>query len=193
MTDIYLALLCSAYLLYMGPDGYGQITRHKGEAYLILTGIYLLAALLVRLELAAVGRRQKLKPVSWLKETSPAQKAVMLYLAFTALSTVLSPYRQTAFWGGGRCEGLLAIAMYVLVFLVVSSRKRPAGWVFLPAALAMGANCLLAFAQFGGFNPLTLYPAGMTYYDANVRYAGAFLGTIGNVDILDAFSRHQPV
>ena len=41
--------------------------------------------------------------------------------------------------------------------------------------------------QYIGLNPLYLYPAGTNFHDAFIRYNGAFLGTLGNVDLLGAF------
>ena len=47
--------------------------------------------------------------------------------------------------------------------------------------------CTLCICQLHGGNPLSLYPAGTTYFDANIAYPGAYLGTIGNVDLVAAF------
>lgn len=56
-------------------------------------------------------------------------------------------------------------------------------WLY---AAAISVNCVLCLLQFAGLNPLHLYPEGMNYYGANTQYAGEFLGTVGNADILSA-------
>lgn len=56
-------------------------------------------------------------------------------------------------------------------------------WLF---SITMSLNCILALIQLAGYNPFHLYPQGLNYYDKYELYAGEFLGTIGNVDILSA-------
>lgn len=114
------------------------------------------------------------------------QKFILLYLFATVLSTLFSEFRQTALWGGGRCEGLAAIALYCLSFLLVSAYGQPKRWMLWLYAAAISVNCVLCLLQFAGLNPLHLYPEGMNYYGANTQYAGEFLGTVGNADILSA-------
>lgn len=43
-----------------------------------------------------------------------------------------------------------------------------------------------ALWQLAGGNPLGLYPKGLAYSDAGTAYSGAYLGTIGNTDLLAA-------
>lgn len=50
----------------------------------------------------------------------------------------------------------------------------------------MSLCCLLALWQLAGGNPLGLYPKGLAYSDAGTAYSGAYLGTIGNTDLLAA-------
>ncbi len=50
----------------------------------------------------------------------------------------------------------------------------------------MSLCCLLALWQLAGGNPLGLYPKGLAYSDAGTAYSGAYLGTIGNADLLAA-------
>lgn len=50
----------------------------------------------------------------------------------------------------------------------------------------MSLCCLLSLWQLAGGNPLGLYPNGLSYSDAGTAYSGAYLGTIGNADLLAA-------
>ncbi|MBQ7254353.1 MAG: O-antigen ligase family protein, partial [Bacteroidales bacterium] len=115
-----------------------------------------------------------------------SHKLLLGYLFATVLSVFLSEYRATAIWGSGRCEGLVAITLYVLSFMLVSVFAEPKRWMLWLFAAAISINCLVCLIQFAGYNPFHLYPEGMNYYDANKQYAGEFLGTIGNGDILSA-------
>lgn len=182
----YPAILLSIYLLYPGRGGYQTITAQKWSAYLLITGVYIAAMLLLHLESAIVGAARLPAPTMLRKTLGLPQKFILLYLFATVLSTLFSEFRQTALWGGGRCEGLAAIALYCLSFLLVSAYGQPKRWMLWLYAAAISVNCVLCLLQFAGLNPLHLYPEGMNYYGANTQYAGEFLGTVGNADILSA-------
>ncbi|MBR3561403.1 MAG: O-antigen ligase family protein [Oscillospiraceae bacterium] len=185
ITSLYLAALLCLYLLYPG-QGYQSITVQKWQLYLWLTGIYAAAALLARLELALVGAAPLPSPRGLGSALSPPHWLFLGYLLVTALSAALSEHRPTALWGSVRCEGLAAITLYVVSFLLVSAYARPRRWMLWLFAAAISVNCVICLIQFAGYNPLHLYPEGMNYYGAYKQYAGEFLGTIGNVDILSA-------
>lgn len=186
LTAAYLAILLSIYLLYPGRGSYQTITAQKWSAYLLITGMYIAAMLLLHLELAIVGAARLPAPTMLRKTLGLPQKFILLYLFATVLSTLFSEFRQTAPWGDGRCEGLAAIALYCLSFLLVSAYGQPKRWMLWLYAAAISVNCVLCLLQFAGLNPLHLYPEGMNYYGANTQYAGEFLGTVGNADILSA-------
>ena len=185
-TAAYGLAMLGLYLLYPGTGGYETITAHKWRLYVLLTGGYVLGAAVLHLELTLVGAKKLPAPRAALGALQPAHWAAVAYLLFTALSTAFSPHRATALWGSARREGLAAIALYCLSFLLLSACARPKKWMLWVLCAAMAANCLLCFAQLAGFNPLGLYPPGLTYHDGNKLYAGQFLGTAGNVDILSA-------
>ncbi|MBQ4577994.1 MAG: O-antigen ligase family protein [Clostridia bacterium] len=182
LTDLFVGGMLSVFLLFPGFHGYQQITRQKAVLFFLLTGGYILGALLLRLEDALAGKRQK-KPLPPLGLT---EKLVLGYWLLTAVSALLSPYPKTAFLGGARLEGLVTISLYCACCLLVSRHCRPKGWMLWLFAGAVSLNCLLAALQLLGYNPLGLYPAGMNYYDGFKLYAGQFLGTVGNVDMLSA-------
>lgn len=186
LTAVYLAGMLFLYLLFPGLGGYEQLTEHKVRLFYWLSGGYLILAALIRVELWIVGAANppRLKRV-WVGTSIP-EKLILLYWAVTGLSTVCAIDRTTAFWGSGRMEGFLTITLYCGCFLLIARFGRPARWMLWLFGGAMTLNCLLALVQMAGFNPFTLYPHGMTYHDANVLYAGEFLGTLGNVDILSA-------
>ena len=177
LADAFLCLMLGPYLLFFGFEGYANLTEWKFLAYLLAGGGSLAAALLLRGELALVGAAPPRRP--W----RAPELCVLGYWLFSLLSTLVSPNRNTAFWGSPRREGLITLTLYCGGFLLLSrygrARKRHL-WIF---ASAVSLNCLLAICQFQGCNPFRLYPQGMTYYDGNRLYSGEFLGTLGNADI----------
>ena len=186
LTDTYLALLLSVYLLYPGFGGYQEITAQKWKVYLFLSGGYVVCLLLLRMECAAVGA-QKIPSARELGQAiALPQRLAIGYLLAAIVSAALSEYRLTAVWGSGRCEGSITIALYCLSFVLVSLYARPKRWMLWLFAAAVSMNCIWALFQLAGGNPFRLYPEGMNYFDANVRYSGEFLGTVGNADILSA-------
>ena len=186
VTAVYTACMLSVFLLYPGLGGYQNITAEKWRAFLLFTGGYVGLTLLLRLELAVTGSARLPALGAVWRSMGLARKLLIAFWAVSAVSTVFSVDRSVAFWGGARYEGLLTITLYCAACLLVSRYGRPGKWMLWLFGAAMSLNCLLSLVQLAGYNPLGLYPAGMNYYDANVRYAGEFLGTIGNVDLLSA-------
>ena len=121
--------------------------------------------------------RPKLTLIHWL---------IISFWGFCALSTFLSPFFPDTIIGNHRFEGLVTISIYVLIFLLVSFYGEPKPWLLDVFAVSMLLFCLLCFVQFLGFNPFTLYPEGLNYYDGNDAYRYEFLGTIGNVGLVAA-------
>lgn len=168
----YVLLMGTAFLLltpWFAPGGgYGSITGFKAWLYLVLTGLFLL------LSLGDLPRCP-----GFLR--SPPRLLAMGLGLLCLLSALCSPWRETAFFGGSRREGYVHIALYLLSFLLLSARPLPrperALALFAAGILAEEAIC---FLQLGGRNVLGLYPPGLGWADANLRYAGSYLGTLGN-------------
>lgn len=186
LTEWYLCLMASVYLLWPGWEGYANITVHKWRLFLVLTGGYVLLCVLLRLELWLVGRAARPAPWKALRTLPLTAKLMLAYLLWTLVSALASPWRSQALLGGGRREGALSIALYVLSFVCVLRHGRPTRRLLTVFAASAGACAALSLVQLLGFNPFGLYPEGMRYQDAFVKYAGAYLGTIGNTDHLAA-------
>ena len=178
-TDVYLYLMLAVFPLFTGFSGYARITAAKFFFFLIATLLWLLL-------LAVFALRDRLK----LSALLPLRAPVIAALAFAAvclLSALLSPWFPSTLLGLGRWDGLVTTLLYVLIFLGVRCFGRLRG----THLYALGASLLLQAAvvaiQLGGGNPLGLFPDALRYADANIRYSGVFLGTIGNVDLLSAY------
>lgn len=176
ITDVYLAVMLFAFPLFYGFEGYANITFSKYLFLLSATGLWL-AALLI----TTPGKRR-------CRGARPgfAQYAALAFLGVSALSWLRSPWRAESLIGAGRYDGLLITLCYVLIFLGVSLYARPKLLHAGAFAGGIGLCCVVGVLQLFGADPLGLFPAGYGYYDAGILYSGAYLGTIGNTNILDA-------
>jgi len=186
LTDGYLALMLLVFLIFPGFGGYIEISLWKYRLFTLLSCAYLILTALLALELCVIGALRLPSPKKLWTGSSIPQKLIIAYWLWTLISTICSINPSTAFWGGTRHEGLFTITLYCAVFLLVSVLGRPARWQLWLFGIGISLCCTLALIQLGGFNPFSLYPEGMNYYDAYALYAGQFLGTIGNVDLLAA-------
>lgn len=186
LTDVYVGLALSAFLLYPGRGGYETITEEKFRVFFFLTAAYAVLMLVLAVEFLLVGRWKVPSVRALWANRNLVQILILAYWLWTALSTVCSPNRQTAFWGTGRLDGFLTSSLYCIAFFLVSTLARPEKWQLYVYGVSISLCCILSLIQLAGYNPLTLYPEGMRYQDGFKLYAGQFLGTIGNVDMLAA-------
>lgn len=152
---------------FASGGGYGRIMDFKASLYLALTAAFVLISLFDLPRERGFFR-------------SPPRLLALGYLFFCLLSALCSPWRRTAFLGGSRAEGFVHLALYVLSFLLLSSRGFPRRGLLCAFAAALGLQGLLCILQLAGVNALGLYPPGLGWADAGLRYPGAYLGTLGN-------------
>lgn len=186
LTNTYLALLFSFFLLWPGTQGYGAIQEAKATCFYWLSSGYLVLMLLSALERLLIGtlKTEQLRFV--FRHFSWPQHLVLLYWLLTSLSTVLSPYRQEALLGMSRCEGLLTISLYCATFLCISIFAKPDRWLGWILAGSMTAYDIICLLQLTRHNPFGLFPDGVDYYAANKQFTGIFLGTTGNAGLTAA-------
>ncbi len=84
-------------------------------------------------------------------------------------------------------NSVLFIASYVTAFIGVSLFGRPKAMHIRALGVSTLLSGILSAVQLAGFNPLLMYPDGLNYYNKYKEYTSAFLGTLGNVDVLAAF------
>ena len=178
----YLALLMTLFLFWTGTEGYTNLIAPKYRLFCWLCGGYL--ALSLGLELPAlascVERRALLHGFGW------PQRLLAAYLLLSALAWACSPHRAESWLGMTRHEGLATILLYGLSCLQLARHGRARPWMAALLGLSGTASAVLCLLQLAGLNPLGLYPEGMNYGDAYVKYSGAYLGTVGNVDLVAA-------
>lgn len=175
LTDKYIAFMLFVFPLWLSPGGYTDITRWKFAFFAAATSIW--AVLLV---FFAVKERMPPRLPRCFTVT------VLLFLVWAALSSALSGYGARTLLGY-HYDGLISLALYAVILLGCAGYGEfHKYYVYLLGASA-ALCCLLALVQLMGYNPIGLYPEGMDYYDSGVSYTGAFLGTLGNTNILGAF------
>ncbi len=187
VTDGYVCLMLSVFLLWPGTGGFQGIMGAKYTLFLVLCGGYVLVMLACALELALVGERKLTAPKVLLKNSSRVQRLVAVYVLLSWVSALVSAHFPRTVLGVSRWEGALTITVYGLCFLLVSCFGRVTRGML---AVFAGAVCLfdiLCVVQLFGGNPFGLYPEGMNWFDAGVKYSGAYLGTMGNTDLVAAF------
>ncbi|HWP79629.1 MAG TPA: O-antigen ligase family protein [Candidatus Acidoferrum sp.] len=185
MTEAYLSVLLLIFPLWIGVGGYQRMTETKYALFRWSAVIYLGLMLLLLLELSLVGKSREV--MAALRPFSVTQVCIAGYIACCGLSALLSDYRSEVWRGAGRYEGLETILLYAALFFMISrfgKFKKRHLWLLGAAVLI---NAAIGVMQYAGQNPFALFPAGYTYHDAFVRYSGAFMGTLGNVDLLSAF------
>ncbi len=176
LTDKYIIIMLLVFPLWTGFDGYTRITRSKYSFFVAATGLWL-SSLLV----CAIIHRPKLK-----RPAAPAIFAILFMLA-ACVSAAFSGHGRVTLIGASRYDGLLTLLLYGAIFLGVwSFAERKRYYIYLLAVSAT-VCCAVSALQLLEINALGLFPAGLSYYDAGIKYSGEFLGTIGNVDVLAAF------
>lgn len=182
LAQIYLGLLAVALILWCGAEGYGAISRAKHGCVMLLSGGYVLLSLILWAEWRLTGAA---RGEFSLRKIGPVRGLIAVYLLLTLAATILSPYEES--WRGmSRGEGFRTLLLYGLSFLLLTVWGRFRPWMIHALGGAMSINCLVAVLQLLGYNPLELYPAGLTYYDAGKAYSGEYLGLTGNADVTSA-------
>lgn len=185
ITACFLAVMCSFYLFFADKTGYLQIVQAKQRAFYWIAGGYLLLMSIYGVVLCAVQRRWPQVKTMW-RQAAWTQRLAVCYLVLTLFSTVFSRYPSESFFGMKRAEGLLTIGLYVFCFLLVSVYGRLREWLIYFCGGAMMIFSCICLIQMRGYNPFGLYPDGFSYFDKDVKYSGAYLGTVGNVDLVAA-------
>jgi O-antigen ligase len=175
VTDKFILIMLAVFPLWVGFDGYSNVTLSKFLFFVICTGLWLL--------LTAAGAIAHHKAPG----ISKGSLAVAALLLVACLSAALSPYREDTLIGAGRYDGLVSLALYCCIFMGVSAYGRPRLIYVWALAFSSAFCCVVALLQLLGGNPLSLFPSGWDYFDHGVKYSAEFLGNIGNVDVFAAF------
>lgn len=187
LSYVFIVLMLTVFLFWFDSSGYSGITEAKLTVFNIICGGYVILTLvLIPASLATeVVSKQELK--AYIKESTWVQRLLLIFLLLTVISALLSPYKSETWVGVSRYEGVRSIALYVLTAVFLSSFGRVMPWM----AYLLGGSVLcfsvISIIQLYGGNPFGLYPGDLNYFGAGVDYSGAYLGTIGNTDLVAGF------
>ncbi len=179
ITSLYTAIVLGIFPLWTGFGSYSSITGAKYRFFVPLSVCYIVLMAVAVCTKAAKGIIKE--------DKRPGIECMFLaaFLLWAGVSCALSPY--DAWRGEGRREGFMTLMLYVIPVLFIAVYGRLSLWHMFVLAGAVTVNSALGFLQLLGLDPLDLFPRGLTFYDAGVHYAGAYLGTLGNTNILSAF------
>lgn len=181
-AEVYLFFFATVHLLYFGFDGYSHIFEAKQLTFFTTNAIMFLVSLLFFYFKGEFDISGAIK-----NRISPAHKFVVLYLFFTVVSAVLSSHFPRTIPGVSRCEGVLTISVYCFTFFITSFIPSAKKYILIAFSVAVTLCASVCIIQIFSYNPLWLYPGDTNFYDAGVLYTTAFMGTIGNTNLMGAF------
>ncbi len=185
ITDVFLCIMLLVFPLLFGPKGYVNLTEVKYIFFKWSTLVYLVVMVLLVAKLILVGKSREI--IRRLHRPSITQTCILAYVLFCCISAAISKFGSYVWIGAGRYEGLSTILLYTALFLSVSYFGRFKKWHLYLIGIVILTNASLGFLQYAGLNPLMLFPKGYTFHDAFILYAGKFMGTLGNIDLLSAY------
>ena len=188
LTKIYIYVLITIFLLYVGSNGYLTIQDAKFKAFCIIGGGYIFLMAILSLERLAIGVGHVVSPKQLLLKSTWPQRLAIAYLILTWLSALFSDYFPDTIIGATRYEGALTISIYVLCFLLVCICGGPDKPMLIVFGITVTLFCIVALVQvLFDLNIFNLFPDGYTYSDSYVEFPSAYAGTIGNIDFVSAF------
>ncbi len=176
ITDIYISTMLLLFPLFTGFSGYGNITFSKYLFFVAATGLWIAALIAVSL----------IKKIS-LPDFGAGQYLSLAFGAVCLASFLLSPYWRESLIGAGRYDGLVTQLLYVCIFLGVSLFARPKEHHFWALGLSVLLCSAVGLVQLFNIDIFRLFMGSYSHYDAGLKYSGAFLGTMGNTNILSAY------
>lgn len=162
--------------LFTGFSGYANITFSKFAFFLGAFALWAAAIVFV-----SIARRLPLPRLRL------HHFAALGFAGVCLLSWLLSPYKSESLIGAGRYDGLVSQLVYACIFLGVSLFGHLEKGHFICLGSSLGLCSAVAIAQLFGIDIFGLFPGDYCHYDSGIRYSGAFLGTIGNTNVLSAF------
>lgn len=187
LSNIFIALMLTVFLFWFDSTGYGSITEAKLPIFKALCGGYVILSLILIPSCLVTGLMKTEDLKRCVKESTWTQRMVLIFMLLTILSSLLSPYRSETWQGVSRYEGTITICIYCLCFVFLSTFGKAQKWmVYLLGASLFAFNIICIIQLYGG-NPFGLFPGDLNYFGAGIDYTGAYLGTIGNTDLVAAF------
>lgn len=180
-TFCYVFLMLLVYPVFF-HDGFIDIVRSKLAFYKVVTFVFLALAVVgffvYWIDNGIPAREKAASFGVWLRKVPKDSLFTGIFLAAVILSTLVSDYRQEAFWGTeGRRLGAMVMLLYLFVYWMCGKYLKMHR-VLLGAFIASNAVIiLLGCFQFWGIDILHMYDNLV-----ESQYA-MFISTIGNVNV----------
>lgn len=121
ITFWYSVLLLTVFLFCFDSQGYEGISQVKFYVFLGLSFMYFSTMALLAMDQLLAGQMKVRAPLALWRRAGLPQRLVVIYLGFTWLSAIWSPWWPATVLGVSRFEGALSITVYCLSFLLVSA------------------------------------------------------------------------
>lgn len=183
ISNGYIAILVTLFLLYTGDTGYLGISETKRDLYYVTGILYVIVTLIVVFWSLWAQKLRKDYLRQQINGCAAELTFAIAYLLVTLISALCSRYGKVVWLGASRQEGACTITLYVLTFCCLALFFKPKDYLIHILGISVTVFCTIAILQFSGANPLHLYPNGMDYRTS----PQPFIGTVGNVAFVAAF------
>lgn len=184
LVELYLLAVFGFFPLMIGTGdyGYASLVETKAKLWFGITVLWVLC--LGGYLLWCKGRKMSVPAgFRWY------HGIVLAFLAISVLSACFSQSPGNSFLmiSSSNTNSVLFMISYATAFIGVSLFGSLRASYIRALGVSSFLSGLLAVIQLAGGNPLSMYPEGLNYYNKYKEYTGAYLGTLGNVDVLAAF------
>ena len=202
--NIYLFIMFTVFPLFVSmytdgkfpfihlDEGFVGIRHQKYYFFLAATAIAVIAEIFLLISTYYNGSgKPKLNKKALFENISFTDWAALALVLSCAVSTILSPYKELAFWGEsvingsaqGRNNGLVLILFYVIVYFMITRLYRYSEVVFIGLACSCGIVYILTVLNGYYIDPLNMFANFRSQQNVYME----FFATIGNKNMLSSF------
>ena len=202
--NIYLFIMFTVFPLFVSvytdgqfpfihlDDGFVGIRHQKYYFFLAATAIAVIAEIFLLISANYNGSdKPKINKKALFDSISFTDWAALALVLSCAVSTILSPYKELAFWGEsvingsaqGRNNGLVLILFYVIVYFMITRLYRYSEVVFIGLACSCGIIYILTVLNGYYIDPLNMFANFRSQQNVYME----FFATIGNKNMLSSF------
>ncbi len=184
IVNYYIFLMFTAFPLFF-TNGYFNIRHDKYYLFLGLSFVFIIAQCAIFAftinDNPNGSENASAKP--WYTTLSVTDFAVIALLISCTVSTIFSPYPETALFGTqGRNNGLLLIIVYAAVYFIITRNFNYKKYIFISFAAVSAIVFLLAI-----LNCFSVDPLGMYVGISDEKTLGNFTSTIGNINLMSSY------
>lgn len=186
LVNYYLVLMFSVFPLFFTNE-YFNIRHDKYGLFLGLSAVLIVSVGGIVIYTKTVANKSPSEEIKAQSKTgqdfSIPDYAMIAFLIFSAVSTVLSSHIEDALLGtAGRNNGLVLLAFYVGIYFVITRFLNYREYIFITLAVASSAVFILAV-----LNCFYIDPLGMFSHLADTRTITDFTSTIGNKNLMSSY------